>query len=390
MKRLVLWLGGGAAVAAALYGLLWHLGARQAEATVDAFVQQAERAGWAVRLERPVSVGGFPDRLTVTMGEVLAQRTHPMGETTSLRFTPEAMLVPWDLDRLTLDYRELGYRIDGPDGRPILEAGAPGGQILLDQSDGRKIVGTLEALRLSDRAHGGPGLAPSLSLERGRVALSLVDGTGEAPGLTVLEVTLEDMRTQRTDLGLPFAGRRGDLELRLSGRALASLLRDSQRLRLKDTPPTPEEVHALLTDWRDRGGRIDLERFELGVTPSKVSAAVEGAAFDDTGEIAAEGRVEIEGVIRFLAEPAAVDLLGQNQVLTAQLVVAGLTRDFGDGRHGVPLDIRVADGTARIGPLVEEPVPSARELASLIAARVGRDWESFRLVPTAVLPGATD
>jgi len=83
-------------------------------------------------------------------------------------------------------------------------------------------------------------------------------------------------------------------------------------------------------------------------------------------------------------------LLGPNQVLTGQLVVAGLTRDFGDGRHGISLPIEIADQEMRIGTLIRQPVPPIAVLAEYIAYQVGRDWENFRLVPIREIDGLGD
>ncbi|MCR9254523.1 MAG: DUF2125 domain-containing protein [Alphaproteobacteria bacterium] len=383
MKRLMKLAGLGVAAAVLFYGAVWYMAARQALDTATQVVASAEQSGWVVRSAEEPSVGGFPGRLVVTMGEVTARRVHERGEVTTVTLTPEAAMLPWRPTRLDIAYTGISYRIDDAEGAPLLQAVAESGHAVLEQPAdrvGQRAEASIRDLRLTDRTGGGDGLSPGLTLESARIVGLLAPDPAGGPESIAIEVDLDALRAQRADLQELFGGRRGDLHLSLTGHGVLELIRATQQLRLKDRPPTREEVLAVLTGWRDGRGRLVLDRLALTVTPTTVTATLDGS-LDDAGEWDASGVMEIEGVIQFLAEPAATTLLGPNEVLTAQLIVAGLTETLDGGRHGVRLDLAVADGEARIGPIIRQAVPSAADLADHIAQRVARDWDNFRLVP---------
>lgn len=333
LKRLAIFL----AVAAAAYGCVWFAGSWYLGTLFDGWVEQQRSKGWTISFETREREGFPLDWLIRVTAPKIAG---PVNDKTSVAWTAPVLFVhwsPWRPRELVLrGHKATGIATRAPD-LPNLEFTA------------HKIISVIPLGRTWPRQHRliVDGLA-SKGLPKGNFEVTRLEAQlrlNQPPPEPQPE-RKSPAETASADIHLFGLTLPPSIDLPLgrtiSGAHLkASLLGKAPR-NVKDAGE--------LARWRDQGGTIEIERFDL--TWSHLGMTTKGTlALDSELRPLAAVTAKIAGHQQLLDALVAAGTVKSSQALVARFAFTALAQRGGtdDGKIIVPLEAQ--DGWLRLGPL---------------------------------------
>ena len=314
------------------WSALWVVASRIADQRIDAWIA-AEAAGGRSYTCADRALGGYPFRFTLTCDGARAHLTSPDGtvsvaienvRATALAYAPRHIIleadgpavitgtnptpftseVEWDLAQASMRIRDRDlHRLDIRLDRPIAWLTPDGGTTL-----GSVEASSAEWHLIRDREVGEDAV---------RVALKFTEGSMLRPGRAA---------TEPADL------------------AFVGLVTESDTI-------DPVDMSSSLAAWREAGGGLTIDRLKIEQAPALIETAGQ-LALDVLGRPEGQLSVAIAGI-----DPAAA--IGENAGSLGAAGLAALGRQVEiDGQPAIAVDLTLADGVIRIGPLPLFGVPS--------------------------------
>lgn len=314
------------------WSVLWVTASRIAEQRIDAWIAAEAADGRSYTCERR-GMGGYPFRFSLTCDGARAHLTTPDGtlsvtfeavRATALAYAPRHIIleadgpavvtgtnptpftseIEWDLAQASVrirdrDLHQLDVRFD----RPIAWLTPEGGTTL-----GSVEAALAEWHLIRDDAQGDDAI---------RVALKFAQGSMLRPGRAP---------TDPTDL------------------AFVGLVTESDAI-------DPVGLPSSLADWREAGGDLTIDRLTVEQAPALIETAGQ-LALDALGRPQGRLSVAIAGI-----DPAEAIGEGAGALGAAGLAALGRQTEI-NGQPAIAVDLVLADGVIRIGPLPLFGVPS--------------------------------
>jgi len=315
-----------AAAIAAGSGALWAWAAGQVDTAIERWSDEQRVRGWNVTYAGP-ELGGYPLAVTAILDDPAVGSPHGWrwaGERLAGRAKVWAPLtLELDLPRR----QTLHAEVRGETRRVALDSAAGDGKLVF-RGDGAVEMAEVELRDLN--ASGDPDWQMT--------AARLHAGVGIGNGANAPDWLLN---AESSDIVLPEAARSpfGDSVRRLAVQAAV----------FGQVPPgDPAEG---LAAWRDAGGRIEVEAFELRHGPLDLLAqgtVVLDALLRPQGEL----KARIGGLSEALDTLTSAGLIDKNAALALKLSALALARrEDGTGRPVVELPLFLQEGWAYLGPL---------------------------------------
>ena len=308
----------------AFYCGYWFFTAGVVRTGIDDWIAAQRANGMEVRAGT-IDVGGFPLTLEAGARDIVMTDVHG---TTWQSSGVSAKTLPW---RLT----HIDFRIDGPQTlivpgvQPVTVTADDGLGDLLLGGDGRLSAGTLSLSELTV-------LLPAL---------------GDLKVATV-ELAMAERTNGTADADLAAGGDARQVDLPVSPLPALGVRVDHAGLDVTVTAPVPEQLRGPhLTLWRDAGGRLLIDRFELKWGPLLVDAS--GTV---TLDAALQPQADLTANVRgFLPTVDALVVAGMVDGQKAGLIKAGLALLAGppgpDGTATLTAPLSIRDRRVFLGPL---------------------------------------
>jgi len=325
-KTIFVFAAGWLVLLAATYAFSWHILANRWRSGIDAWVKAQADAGWTITTGT-VAVSGFPGAIRFALPEPSARNAAGdswQGPPLTLR------LAPWN---------PLRPAFEDPGTHRITLAGQPAIEVSAGQLSGTVRVdkGKPVALDLAAQSVAGLGLtAAGLTGE-----VSRPQGETDAPVPTLLAAVIGIDR-----LTLP-EGLRQPLDRTIAGAHLA--------LRLRG--PWPRGPHAAaLAAWRDGGGTIELDSFDIDWPPLAVAGQAT-VALDAALQPELAGTVTVRGAGAAIDQAAKVGMMDKGGARVAKLALKLASKPSDDGTEAAEFAVGVQNRVLSVGPVPLLQVP---------------------------------
>lgn len=324
------------------YVVYWQLLARRVERGFEEWAVARLAEGYDVKFES-YQVGGFPGRLALSIkNPYLADPRHHAAWSWSAEDVV-AYVQPWNLFHVIVDF---GLRHDlswqQKDLRQVLKVAATSAKasFRIDKDMLERMDVDLLGLTLS-----GAGLSQSLYADRAQVHQRLNHGEiKERPAGSY------DFSVQATNMALP-PDQAGPL-----GPMLKSMRFDF--LLAPPFPMSPDELEI----WRDQGGAIDLNSFQLHWGPLEMQGNGTVSLDKQMRPLAAISS-EVQGFNETIDRLTEVGRIKAEHARAAKRILSLLAKPSHDGRPTLNLPITAQDGLLFVGPvnlMAVEPLPMIR------------------------------
>lgn len=347
------------------YAVLWLFGARQAEEVARGWVAAQVAAGWEAEI-KDLRATGFPGRITLE-GDALRLAPPPGTSTVPWRWEAQAVRVhalPWALREPTVE--PVGTSTvtlpSGPDGAMVSHTvTADAAQVDLTVGKGGQVVGF--ALTAAGIKVGVGGSKDVIALESAAVSLAPHEGSGKILDLRepsyILSVSLRGLDVPPA-LEPPLGPR---------GESLDAHARILGPVTLDPAQPLLETIKT----WRDDGGTIELDRFNLHWAPLGMSAAG-SFALDQSLQPVASMNARFQGFFAAVTRLEEVGVVRAREASVARVVLGVMaTRDPAGGAPLLAVPMSIQDRQIRVGPVTVltfapiqwggRPPPSGQEIS---------------------------
>ena len=339
--------GGGFAVAALAYTVLWFIGASQLKAGVEEWIAQRPATGLSATVGR-LEIGGYPLAFKLIARNPKLDFSPPPGSGQAAWSAGFARAVAE-----TAPWRPREFRIELT-GEHNFEFGSGSGRQALRGETGRVRAAA---------AFDSEGFPEFLSLDLRRIGLEI--GRGR-PAYAVASAQLSAERRPGGD----GEGSTPDLRFRIAAEGVNApalprlplgnaLQRVSLEARLVGDFPL-ENVLESLGAWRDRGGTLELDKVDIRYGQLGVQAS---------GTLALDRNLQPIGALTARLEgfPGAIDALREAGIIrprdaaVAKLVLGALARrPAGGGPRTLSLPLSVQDRKLSAGPVPLMDIPEIR------------------------------